>query len=226
MNVLALERACATYGGQRALGPVSLGVRQGEHIALVGRSGAGKSTLLSLLFDIGRRDVALIPQQLGLVETLTVFHNVYMGQLAARATWYNVANLVHPFAREVAAVRRVLEPLGMDAKIWARVGELSGGQRQRTAVARALYQATDVLLADEPVSALDLTRAEDVMKTLTGAYATAVIAMHDVELALRHTHRIVGVEQGQIVLDEPSSRLGVQDLLPLYDYTRDAGAGP
>lgn len=223
MDVLALEQASATYGGQRAVGPVSLCVRQGERVALVGRSGAGKSTLLSLLFDPRRHDVAWMPQQLGLVQTLTVFHNVYMGRLAAHGTWYNLANLARPFEREVTAVRSVLEPLGIAAKMWSRVGELSGGQCQRTAVARVLYQGADVLLADEPVSALDLARAEDVMKALTGAHGTTVIAMHDIELALRHCDRIVGIDQGRIALDEPSARLSVRDLLPLYAYERDDG---
>ena len=223
MPVLALEEASAAYGGERAVGPVTLTVGEGEQVALVGRSGAGKSTLLSLLFDPGRRDIALMPQELGLVQTLSVFHNVYMGRLAVHAAWYNVANLVRPFAREVEGVARVLETLGMGPKLWSRVGELSGGQRQRTAVARALYQRADVLLADEPVSALDVTRAEDVMRTLAAAYSTAVIALHDVELALRHCTRIVGIDDGRIALDEPARRLSVGDLLPLYEYERAAG---
>jgi len=189
----------------------------------VGRSGAGKSTLLSLLFDPKRRDLALMPQELGLVQTLSVFHNVYMGRLAVHSTWYNIANLVRPFEREVTAVSGVLAALGMEGKIWSRVGELSGGQRQRTAVARALHQQANVLLADEPVSALDVTRADDVMGAITNAYQTAVIAMHDVELALRHCSRIVGIDHGRVALDEPAKRLNAQDLMPLYDYERAAG---
>lgn len=223
MAVFALEDACAAYGGERAVGPVTLTVGEGERVALVGRSGAGKSTLLSMLFDPARRELALMPQELGLVQALSVFHNVYMGRLAAHATWYNVANLVRPVAREVDGVGRVLETLGMGPKLWSRVGELSGGQRQRTAVARALYQRADVLLADEPVSALDVTRADDVMRTLTDAYPTAVIALHDVELALRHCSRIIGLEGGCIAFDEPAHRLSARDLLPLYEYERAAG---
>lgn len=223
MAILALEEACATYGNERAVGPVTLAVEAGEHVALVGRSGAGKSTLLSLLFDPARRELALMPQELGLVQTLSVFHNVYMARLAANATWYNVANLVRPFEREVSAISAVLDSLGMEGKLWARVGELSGGQRQRIAVARALYQRAQVLLADEPVSALDLTRADDVMGAITRAYRTSVIAMHDVELALRHCSRIIGIDHGRVALDAPATRLGVQDLLPLYDYEPAAG---
>jgi phosphonate transport system ATP-binding protein len=216
MVALALNGACASYGSERAVGPVTLSVMAGEQVALVGSSGAGKSTLLQLMHDPKRRDMALMPQELGLVQTLSVFHNVFMGRLAAHRTLYNVANLVRPFAGEIEQISNVLDQLGMSGKIWARVGELSGGQRQRTAVARALYQRGATLLADEPVSALDLTWADEVMTALTAGYPTTVIAMHDVELALRHTSRVVGLAEGRIVLDEPSQRLSVQDLLPLY----------
>lgn len=222
MNAFTLDGAYASYGTQRVLGPVSLSIAVGEQVALVGHSGAGKSTLLSLLFDPKRRDLALLPQELGLVSTLSVFHNVYMGRLAEHGSAYNLANLVRPFARERTAVQAVLEPLGLAEKMWARAGELSGGQRQRTAIARALYQNAGILLADEPVSALDLTRAEQVMAALARAYPTTVIAMHDVELALRHTGRIVGIGDGRIVLDEPSSRLSVRDLMPLYEINTQA----
>jgi len=216
MNVLALDEVTASYGGERALGPVSLGVRRGERLALVGRSGAGKSTLLKMLHDPARRDLAVMPQDLGLVQALSVFHNVYMARLNVQPTWYNLVNLVRPLSGEVEAVTAVLERLGMAGKLWAPVGELSGGQRQRVAVARCLHQQAQVLLADEPVSALDGPRAESVMGALTGAFETSVLAMHDVALALRYTDRVVGIEQGRIVLDEPSSNLTAEDLAPLY----------
>ncbi len=216
MVALALHQARAAYGGQQVLGPLSLTVHRGERLALVGRSGAGKSTLLNLLYDSQRSDVALIPQELGLVQTLSTFHNVYMGRLAANPTWYNLRTLIRPSRREVAAVTAVLEPLAMAEKLWAPAGELSGGQRQRAAVARVLYQDGDVLLADEPVSALDGPQAEVVMQSLHDAYPTSVIAMHDVELALRYTDRVIGIRDGDIALDQPSRRLSVRDLLPLY----------
>lgn len=225
MPALALEGASAFYGSKQVLGPLTIRIAQGEKVALVGHSGAGKSTLLSLLYDDRRgRDIALMPQELGLVQTLSVFHNVYMGRLATNSTLYNLVNLVRPVRREVERVRRLLEPLDMAEKLWAPAGELSGGQRQRTAVARALFQKAKVLLADEPVSALDGPRGESVMTSLSQHFETTVIALHDVELALRHCDRIVGIREGGIVLDQPSHRLTPDDLQFLYESPHDAAA--
>lgn len=222
MTALALERISAAYGEHRVLGPLTLHIARGEKVALVGHSGAGKSTLLNLMFDKRRRDIALLPQELGLVQTLSVFHNVYMGRLAAHSTLYNLTNLVRPLPKEIQRVSQVLEALDMVDKLWAPAGELSGGQRQRTAIARALNQPASVLLADEPVSALDGPRAESVMQALTRHFETSVIALHDVELALRHSTRIVGIRDGGIALDRPSERVSPGDLRFLYNVTAPA----
>lgn len=216
MAALLLDGARADYGGSAVLGPLDLKVERGECVALVGRSGAGKSTLLSLLRDAKRRDAALVPQNLGLVDTLSVFHNVYMGQLAQHSNLYNLINLARPFAAQVTAVQAELERLDMSNSLWTRAGELSGGQRQRVAVARALFQAGEVLLADEPVSALDGPRAIAVMDALSARYETAVIAMHDVDLALRYADRLVGIRDGLIALDQPAGQIDYDALRALY----------
>lgn len=217
MSALALNEIVADYGTQRVLGPLSITLARGERVALVGRSGTGKSTLLGVMHQHWHRQgVALMPQELGLVPSLSVFHNVFMGRLARHPTWYNLASLVRPFRRDVAAIRPLLERLGIGDKCWTATGELSGGQRQRVAAARVLYQQGDLLLADEPVSALDGPLSEVVMTALTEAYPTAVLAMHDVELALRFTDRVVGIADGAIVIDAPSRSLCAQDLLVLY----------
>jgi len=188
MSTLVLTEAVADYGHQRVLGPLSLTLQRGERVALVGKSGAGKSSLLSVMHQHWRsRGAALMPQELGLVPSLSVFHNVYMGALATHPTWYNLVTLAKPFRRDVAAIRPLLARLSIDDKCWAMAGELSGGQRQRVAAARAIHQGGEVLLA-----------------------------MHDVELALRFTDRVIGIADGGIALDAPSVRLTAQDLLPLY----------
>lgn len=216
MTGIRLSGVTASFGGERVLGPLSLNIEPGERIALVGKSGAGKSTLIRMLYQQANNRASLIPQDLGLVHALPVFHNVYMARLDQHPNWYNIVTLMRPFKRERADIQPLLNQLGISEKIWATVGGLSGGQRQRVAIARAIYRDATMLLADEPVSALDGPMAHVVMSLLNESYETTVIALHDVELALRYCQRIVGIQDGQIVLDEASSRLSETDILPLY----------
>ncbi|MCP1315709.1 MULTISPECIES: ATP-binding cassette domain-containing protein [unclassified Halomonas] len=217
MTRFTLTDAEAHYGATRVLGPLSLSVDEGEHVALIGKSGAGKSTLLSLMFDHWREQpVALMPQALGLVDTLSVFHNVYMGRLDRHRWWRNLATLARPWRRDIDEITALLEDVGIAEKRWTPCGELSGGQRQRVAAARVLYQQGDLLLADEPVSALDGPQASAVMAKLTGRYPRTVLAMHDLELALSFCTRIVGLKDGAIVLDAPSETLTAAALQDLY----------
>ncbi|WP_166263850.1 ATP-binding cassette domain-containing protein [Marinobacter caseinilyticus] len=216
MTGIELSEITASFGGERVLGPLSFAVTPGEQVALVGKSGAGKSTLMRLIYQQSNGGATLIPQDLGLVHALPVFHNVYMAQLNRHPTWYNVCTLVRPFQRERREIMPLLEQLGINEKQWAPVASLSGGQRQRVAIARALYRNSGMLLADEPVSALDGPMAHTVMALLQESYQTSIVALHDIELALRYSHRIIGIQDGRIALDEPSARLSEADILPLY----------
>ncbi|MBQ0756634.1 MAG: ATP-binding cassette domain-containing protein [Amphritea sp.] len=216
MSSLAIQNAYLAYGNHRVLGPVSLDVRAGEHLILLGKSGCGKSTLLNHLYTENRKDCALIPQDLGLVDNLSVYHNVYMGRLQRYSALRNFMNFVFPADARVAEVTPLLEQLGLDEKCFSTVAELSGGQQQRVAVARALYQAAPVLLADEPVSALDGPEADRVMALLGQYFATAVISLHDVDRALRYGQRIIAIQNGELVLDEPAHRLTVSSLDEFY----------
>lgn len=216
MPGIQLSGVTASFGGERVLGPLSLDIKPGERIALVGKSGAGKSTLIRMLYQQANSQASLIPQDLGLVHALPVFHNVYMARLDQHPNWYNIVTLMRPFKRDRADIQPLLNQLGISEKIWATVGSLSGGQRQRVAIARAIYRDASMLLADEPVSALDGPMAHVVMSLLNEAYNTTVVALHDVELALRYCQRIIGIQDGQIALDEASSRLSETDILPLY----------
>lgn len=216
MSEFDLTGLTASFGGERVIGPLSLNVQKGEHVGLVGRSGAGKSTLINLIHQEVGRASSLVPQDLGLVNALPVFHNVFMGQLDAHPTWYNTLTLIRPFAKDTSTVRSLLKDLSMPEKLWMPTASLSGGQRQRVAIARALFRKSSLLLADEPVSALDGPMAQLVMSLLIERFETSVIALHDVELALQHCNRIVGIQDGQIALDEPSERLTPADITPLY----------
>jgi phosphonate transport system ATP-binding protein len=192
---------------------IDLTVRAGERVAVMGRSGAGKSTLLGLLYAQRPADVALVPQASALVRPLSVFHNVYMGRLDRHSTFYNLRNLVWPAAARVAEVHRVLEAVGLEAEIFKTAGALSGGQQQRTSVARALYNGRPILVGDEPVSALDRVQGSEILSLLGRSHETLVLALHDVHLALEHAGRIVAIEHGRKVIDQPSGALTANDLL-------------
>jgi phosphonate transport system ATP-binding protein len=211
-----LAGANVGYGDGPVLRDVTLRIVRGERVAVVGRSGAGKSTLLAHLYSSRRDEAALIPQDFALVRPLSVFHNVYMGRLHRRSALYNLVNLVRPQRREVAAVRALLEGLGLADKLATPVAELSGGQQQRTAVARALFQGADVVLGDEPVSAVDTLQGRELLAAIRAAFPTMVLAMHDVELALGFAERVIGLKDGRIVLDRQSAGLGPKDLDWLY----------
>lgn len=216
MSVFHLDRATASYNGRAVLHEISLDIQPGEKVSLIGASGAGKSTLLSLLYRQRPEHTALVTQDPSLVKTLSVFHNTYIGKLDQNPTWYNLANLVWPLPKEVRGIRTLLDSLGLADKLHTPAGELSGGQQQRTAVARALYRESDALLADEPVSSVDITQAHAVLEQIVARHETVVLAMHDVALALRYTSRVVGLRNGRVEFDQPSAGLDPTDLLPVY----------
>jgi phosphonate transport system ATP-binding protein len=211
--VFELKRACAAYDGRHVLFDIDLTIRARESVAIMGRSGAGKSTLLGLLYAQRPADVALVPQALALVKPLSVFHNVFMGRLDRHSTLYNLRNLVWPAACDVAEVQSLLGSLGLDAEIHSAAGALSGGQQQRVSVARALYNGRPVLIGDEPVSALDRVQGSVVLSILKSRHETMVLSLHDVHLALDHADRIVVLEHGRKIIDEPASSLTANDLL-------------
>lgn len=215
-TLVELHKASAGYGGNAVLHDINLAIHSGERVAVMGRSGAGKSTLLNLLYEHLADRVALIPQAAALVKTLSVFHNVYMGRLDRRPTWYNLRTLAWPARRDVAEINGVLELVGLADKLFARAGTLSGGQQQRTSVARAFYSGRPIIIGDEPVSALDRTQGAEILGKLCARHETAILAMHDIPLALTHTDRVVVIEAGRIALDARARELNAADLVPYY----------
>jgi len=217
LNVLfRLNNENLGYDGAAVLRGISITVAAGERVALVGESGAGKSTLLSVLQNRYDGNTALIPQDPGLVRSLSVFHNVYMGGLHRHSAAYNLLNLIWPRQREIERIRPIVERLGLGDKLFERAGALSGGQQQRTSICRAILQGGDAVLGDEPVSAADNHQSRIILAALGEAFKTIILAMHDVDLALEFSTRIIGIKNGGIALDAPAGELVRSDLDFLY----------
>lgn len=211
-----LQSADASYKETAVLSDITLHIPAGQKLALIGHSGAGKSTLLKLLYEQRPKDIAWIPHDYGLVNSLSVFHNVYIGQLGRQPLWYNLVNLIKPRKQPVAEVAQILELVQLKEKLFEPVGQLSGGQQQRTAIARAIMQAGNILFADEPVSSLDEQQSKLVMGILCDRFETVVLAMHDIDLALAYCDRIVGLDHGRITVDAATENLKRSDLLEIY----------
>ena len=211
-----LTNANLGYKQSSVLRNISLEINEGERVALVGESGAGKSTLLAALQAQMQNKAALIPQDLGLVNNLSVFHNIYIGRLNSYSSVYNLLNLAWPQRREVQKIKPLVEQLGLVDKLFKPAGELSGGQQQRTAICRALFQGGSAIIGDEPVSAVDKHMANIIMKTLIAKFTTVVLAMHDVDLAIKFSTRIIGIKDSAICFDQSTIDLTRQDLDFLY----------
>ena len=214
--MFTLSDASLSYGTRQALSHISLAIASGEKVALVGPSGAGKSSLLALLQRQHSDQIALCPQEHGLVSILSVYQNIYMGGLSRHSNAYNLANLIRPWARNKAEIQTIADRLGLGERLWASVDRLSGGQKQRVALGRALYRQQPVFFGDEPVSSLDPEQADELLGYVLSQHETAVVAIHNPEQALRHFSRVIAVRGGRIAGDWASSDISVADLQSVY----------
>lgn len=204
------------YGDHLVLDKISLQIRRGEKVALLGASGAGKTTLLQLLYQQQPDLVALQPQSGGLVDLLSVYQNIFIGGLERVGTLAALRNLVRPLASHRRAISTLVGTLGLDDKLWQSVDRLSGGQRQRVAIGRALYREQPIFLGDEPVSSIDPLQAKLLLEYLLDRHETAVVSLHNRELALNHFERIIVMRDGRICCDCPASEFSEQGLETWY----------
>jgi putative ABC transport system ATP-binding protein len=204
----------------RALDGVSLAIRRGEYVAIMGASGSGKSTLLNILgcldlptsgqYFLGGQDVASLSQSaLALVRGRRVGFVFQTFELLPRATALKNVELPLVYARVSKRRERAVEALnrvGLGERMSHRPNELSGGQRQRVAVARALAQRPDILLADEPTGNLDSKTGQEILalfEQLNREGQTIVVVTHDANIAKR-CRRVIRISDGKIVGDEVS----------------------
>jgi phosphonate transport system ATP-binding protein len=232
-----------SFGDVRACAEVSVTVRRGEIVSVLGPSGSGKSTLLRHLnglirpdagdvrvlgVDVAaargrglrtlRRRVGVVFQQFNLVGRITVLENVLTGALGrVRGPRYGIVTWPQTIRREAL---EHLDRVGLADRAYQRTASLSGGQQQRVAIARALMQGPELVLADEPVASLDPETAGSVMDLLVRVCRedglTVVCTLHQIEFALRWTRRVIGLRDGVVVLDEPTAVLDSARLRRLY----------
>ena len=215
-SVFELTDTDLHYEGRAILTGVSLRIVAGERVALVGQSGSGKSTLLKHLRGLASADVAWCPQHSGLVPMLSGYHNIFMGGLERHSRFYNLCNLIKPFAAPRAEIQLLADQLEIGQTLFNSVDRLSGGQQQRVAIGRALYQQRPIFLGDEPVSALDDFQADKLLSLITHRHPTLVLALHDIDQALKVCNRVIGLKRGGIVLDARCDQLDRKQLHELY----------
>jgi phosphonate transport system ATP-binding protein len=230
--------------GVEALKNVSLEIQQGEFVAIIGLSGAGKSTLIKLvnkMIDVTsgtlivngievdqhlkgkqlrqfRRRIGMVFQSFNLIGRTTVIRNVLAARVADMNTLQGIAG-IYSKADKILALE-ALDKVGILEKAYSRADHLSGGQQQRVALARTIAQNPSIILADEPVASLDPITANQVMKDFARVNKdlniTVIANMHHVDMALKYAKRVIGIRNGEIVFDGPSSEVNEALLKEIY----------
>ena len=229
--------------GFKGLKKVSLEIKQGEFVAIIGLSGAGKSTLLrtiNKMHDISsgtltvngqdvtklkgkelrsfRRKIGMIFQSFNLITRISVIKNVLTSRVPELPSWKCILGL---FSKEDKIVAlEALDKVGILDKAYIRADQLSGGQQQRVALARTLAQNPEIILADEPVAALDPVTAKEVMNDFRRINKkmniSIIINIHHVDLALDYADRVIGIKAGEIIYDGPVNEVDEEILAKIY----------
>ncbi|HZZ85302.1 MAG TPA: ATP-binding cassette domain-containing protein [Anaeromyxobacteraceae bacterium] len=240
-EALAFDAAGRSYGAFAALAGVRLSLSPGEHVAVIGPSGAGKSTLLGLanaslaptagsVRVLGqdparlsapalrrlRARVGTVHQRSHLVAQASALENVLMGRLGVRSALATALAVWRRRDRE--EVGALLDQVGLGAKLFERVDRLSGGEQQRVAVARVLYQAPELVVADEPLASVDPTRSAEVLELLLEAARgrTLLLSTHRLEPVLPFFPRVVALRAGRVLFDRRRGEVSAADLERLY----------
>lgn len=228
-----LETAYTASLNRPILNGINCQIKRGEFIVLLGLNGAGKSTLLRSLVGLIkpvrgeiqingmtvtprtlpkiRRDIGMLFQGGGLIRQLSALENVLCGRLGVRTTWQTLLGFPK---RDRLLALELLEQLGLRELADQKTSKLSGGQQQRVAIARALIQSPQILLADEPITGLDVVASQQVMQTLSNLHTqqgmTIVAVLHDLGIAAKYAQRAIVLDAGRIVYDGICDNLQAQ----------------
>lgn len=244
MALLEIKQVTKFYtGGTLALSNINLSVKEGEFVSVIGPSGAGKSTLLrcinrmidategEILFDgvnvtnlqkkelrSLRTQIGMIFQHYNLVNRLSVIENILHGRLGYKSTITGALG-IYTKEEKMQAVK-IIEILGLTDQMYKRCDQLSGGQKQRVGIARALIQNPKMLLCDEPIASLDPNASKIIMDHLkritTEMGITCLVNLHQVNVALNYSDRIIGVNAGKTVFEGVPSSVTPQDIYTIY----------
>lgn len=235
------------YKKEIILKDIDLKIKKGEFIGIIGPSGAGKSTLLMSitggikvfdgkfevldfdLHNIKKKNLVKLREQIGvifqgynLVDRISVLDNVISGMLKDIPLSRAIIKLYKD--KELKKAKEYMDIVDITKHSMKRCDELSGGQRQRVAIARALAAEPKIILADEPVSALDPKSARKVMeilKKVNETYGVTVIAnLHHLEYAKEYCDRIIGVNSGTVIFDNNSENLTEKLVEKIYTVSQ------
>lgn len=243
LDGVSARHPAARAGAPAALRQLNLELQAGEQVAVIGPSGAGKTTLLHVAaaalppsagrlwlddrepWSLSTSDLRrlrgrllLAPQVPPLPPRQRVVTSVLAARLPALGLWRSLRSLIYP--DDIEGAYRALDRFGLGDKLFDRVDRLSGGERQRVGLARALMSPGSLWLIDEPLSALDPTRSGQAIETLVDAArsrgATLMATLHQVDVALAHFPRIVGLRDGALFFDKPAAEVTPALLAQLY----------
>lgn len=242
--LLEVSHVMKFYDGTRpALDDVSFSIRKGEFVSVIGPSGAGKSTLLRCInrmievskgevrfegISVGqlnrqdlkrlRSKIGMIFQHYNLVDRLTVIENVLHGRLGSKST---LAGALGRYSRdEKKQAMDVIAMLGLGDHLYQRCDRLSGGEKQRVGIGRALVQDPKMILCDEPIASLDPSASKSIMEQLKRfskeMHITLIVNLHQVDVALKYSDRVLGINKGRLVFDGGPGDLSAERIAEIY----------
>jgi len=244
MSILEFQNVSKVYNNTtKALSDVSFSIEEGEFVSIIGPSGSGKSTILrcinrlvdvtkgTIIFDgqditradkkeiqRARKKTGMIFQHYNLVERLSVIENVLHGRLGHKSALGGIVGNYTEMEKENAF--QILAKLGLAEQAYKRCDELSGGQKQRVGIARSLMQEPRLILCDEPIASLDPSSSKVIMDHLSiinkSLKITCILNLHQVDVAMKYSKRIIGITSGQIVYDGPPDQLTKDKIHEIY----------